>query len=169
MAVENEKFKHLSDLIRGLRQARTFTDRPVDRDTILSIVEAARLAPSANNSQPWRFHVYADPNVVPQGERLGGGVLIAACAEEAILSNRWREQPFIMIDVPIALTHMILHAQSLGLGFRLVFDFEKEDLAGLTDIPKGHKPVALLFIGRPESFEETAVAPAEDVVIVDRF
>ena len=47
-------------------------------------------------------------------------VLIAAAADEAMLSNRFREQPFMMIDVPIALSHIVLQAWTMGLATRIV-------------------------------------------------
>ena len=50
----------LQDLIRQRRSIRRYIDSPVERDTILACLEAARLAPSACNSQPWKFIVVDD-------------------------------------------------------------------------------------------------------------
>ncbi|HEX2695396.1 MAG TPA: nitroreductase family protein, partial [Acidobacteriota bacterium] len=51
----------LDTLIRSRRSIRRFLPDPVDREKILSCLEAARLAPSAENAQPWRFLVVDDP------------------------------------------------------------------------------------------------------------
>ena len=45
----------LLDLIKHRKSVRNFSDRPVEREKILMCLEAARLAPSACNSQPWKF------------------------------------------------------------------------------------------------------------------
>jgi len=45
----------LLDVIRHRKSIRDFLDRPVEREKIMTCLEAARLAPSACNSQPWKF------------------------------------------------------------------------------------------------------------------
>ena len=47
----------LQDAVRARRAIRRFSPEPVDRSVIEDLVEAATLAPSAGNEQPWRFHV----------------------------------------------------------------------------------------------------------------
>jgi F420 biosynthesis protein FbiB-like protein len=56
--------EQLLDLLRRRRSVRRFIDVPIDRSAIERVLEAARLAPSAHNRQPWRF-------VVVQGEARG--------------------------------------------------------------------------------------------------
>ena len=51
----------LDKVIRSRRSSRQFKDRPVERETVTRILDAARYAPSARNSQPWRFLVLSDP------------------------------------------------------------------------------------------------------------
>ena len=48
-------------LMRGRRSIRRYLDRPVPREVLLRLLEAARWAPSAHNRQPWRFAVLQDP------------------------------------------------------------------------------------------------------------
>lgn len=48
-------------VVRDRRSVRSFEDRPVPRRTIESCLNAARLAPSGTNAQPWRFMVIRDP------------------------------------------------------------------------------------------------------------
>ena len=47
----------LLDLIKHRKSIRDFIDRPVEHEKIMMCLEAARLAPSASNSQPWKFIV----------------------------------------------------------------------------------------------------------------
>jgi nitroreductase len=51
----------VQEAIRQRRSIRSFTDKPVPDDIIRELLEAARLAPSASNRQPWRFIVVTDP------------------------------------------------------------------------------------------------------------
>jgi nitroreductase len=54
------QYTELLELLKSRRSIREFTARPVDRDTILRILEAARWAPSNHNRQPWKFIVLQD-------------------------------------------------------------------------------------------------------------
>ena len=54
---------HFQNLVNQRFSARDYLDQPVDRDKIELCLEAARLAPSACNSQPWRFIVIDDPSL----------------------------------------------------------------------------------------------------------
>lgn len=47
-------------VLRGRRSVRRFEPQPIDREILLRLIEAATLAPSAHNSQPWRFAVLTD-------------------------------------------------------------------------------------------------------------
>ena len=65
---------HASDspfrrLIEGRESIRRYTDRPVEREVLLQCLEAARLAPSAENAQPWRFLVIDDPERIAEAGR----------------------------------------------------------------------------------------------------
>ena len=52
------------DVILQRRSIRAYDDRPVERDKIERLLEAARLAPSASNRQEWRFVVVTDPEIL---------------------------------------------------------------------------------------------------------
>ena len=51
----------LIELIKTRQSDRSYSDKPVEKDKIVRCLEAARLAPSASNSQPWTFVVIDDP------------------------------------------------------------------------------------------------------------
>jgi nitroreductase len=52
-----------TELIQHRQSDRRYTDQPVEKEKIATCLEAARLAPSANNSQPWKFIVVDDPDL----------------------------------------------------------------------------------------------------------
>lgn len=51
------------DVIKGRRSIRRYLPKAVPEATLLRIIEAARWAPSAHNSQPWRFIIITDPKI----------------------------------------------------------------------------------------------------------
>ena len=53
--------KDLLELIRRRQSQRSYTGQPVEKEKLLRCIEAAQLAPSANNSQPWKFIIIDDP------------------------------------------------------------------------------------------------------------
>lgn len=58
--------KPFSELIKRRQSTRAYIDKPVEREKILQCIEAARLAPSAYNQQPWNFVVVDDPQLKEQ-------------------------------------------------------------------------------------------------------
>jgi len=160
--------------IRARFSVRKFDSRPVDRETILRCLEAARLAPSAENSQPWRFLVLDDPEVIRQFSRAAfsgiyrptawaasAPVLILLLSEPDIIADRigkWIQGlPFHLLDMGIAGTHLVLQAQSLGLGTCWVgwFDFRKT--RKFFDLPGALKVCGMIALGyaQPGQSERT--------------
>lgn len=147
---------------------RRYLDRPVEREKILVCLEAARLAPSAENVQPWRFLVIDDPAVREKfGAEVFTGiysiskfaarapVLILMMARLDILANRIGKQiqdvNFYLIDVGIAGEHLALQAEELGLGTCWIGWFNARRARKVLRIPRKFKPVCLLSLGYCEA------------------
>ncbi|MBM3296815.1 MAG: hypothetical protein FJY83_04375, partial [Candidatus Aminicenantes bacterium] len=120
-------------IIGRRRSIRRFLDTPLERDMILSCLEAARLAPSAENAQPWRFLVIDDPEVKARfcreafsglygrtrfAERAPALILILSRTEfrTHALGRQLQGISFQLIDIGIAGEHLVLRAAELGLG-----------------------------------------------------
>ena len=121
------------ELVRLRRSVRRYRRDPVPREAIERCLEAARLAPSACNSQPWTFLVAdRDPLRAQLAEAAFGGVhrmntfaipapvLVAVVAERsklaAALGGAVRRVPYNLIDLGIACEHFVLQAAAEGLG-----------------------------------------------------
>jgi nitroreductase len=91
-------------------------------------------------------------------------VVIAACALSWVVPNRGREQPFFMIDVPIAITHIVLMAEELGIGTSLSFDFDEAALLRLIRAPKEYRAVSLIALGYAEKHASGPGEGPRDVV-----
>ena len=166
----------IDKLLDDYRPAASFRPGEVPEKTILHLIEQARLAPSANNVQPWRFNVYRKPEpIAAVAERIGlpalgpAGALLAVAAKEGLFTNRWKQQPFAMIDVPIACLHVLLAAQAEGLGSRLLLSFDRKQVAAFLALPKGEPLVALIFLGEAETFAERGTVRRDEIARDESF
>ena len=152
------------DLMRARYSLRTFAACPVDRDTLLRVLEAARVAPSACNNQPWQFLVVQDPatrsaltTCYPRDWLRTAPVVIVCCAEPAKAWRRSDGKNHADIDVAIAVDHLTLAATEAGLGTCWICAFDVAKAKTLLQLPTGIEPVALIPIGYPA----TDAAPAD--------
>ena len=144
------------DAIKERRSVRSYTDKPVEREKIDRLLEAARLAPSASNRQEWRFVVVTDQERRTQlveaanNQKFVGQapVVIAACAESDGHVMRCG-QPCYPIDVAIAIDHMTLQAAAEGLGTCWIGAFYEEPARKILGIPEKIRVVELLTVGYP--------------------
>ncbi|UCD72404.1 MAG: nitroreductase family protein [Syntrophobacterales bacterium] len=154
------------EVITRRYSVRGYLDKPVEREKILQIVEAARLAPSTSNVQPWRFIVVEDPRlmksllskgmgiVVPNRWAREAPVIIVICAHldwiVHRLGARFAGLQYYLLDLGIAGEHMVLTATELGLGTCWIGWFRAEAIRDILNIPKGWKIAALLTLGYPK-------------------
>ncbi len=154
-------------LVVGRQSVRKFIDKPVERQKILTCIEAARLAPSAENVQPWRFLVLDDRLVINEfGQHAFSGiyqysrwasrapVLITICAELDWLANRVGKEiqgtRYYLIDIGIAGEHLVLQAQELGLSTCWIGWFHAKKAKKFLKIPRAWKVIALIALGYPQ-------------------
>ncbi len=152
------------ELVRSRRSIRKFLPKPVEREKILTCLEAARLAPSAENVQPWRFVVIDDPDLKKKlSDQIFSGiyfpskfaseapVLILILARLDFLANRLGRQiqgvSFYLIDIGIAGEHFVLQAEELGLGTCWIGWFNHRRTRKILGIPKKYKIVSLIALG----------------------
>ncbi|TFH15946.1 nitroreductase [Candidatus Bathyarchaeota archaeon] len=137
------------EVIEKRRSIRKYKDAPVPKGQILKILEAARIAPSASNRQPWHFIVVENRETIKklakQEWAASAPVMIVGLADQAA-SPGW-----CVNDFGIAFEHMVLAATNLGFGTCWMGQSNREDLIkGLLDIPDNFKPVALITLGVPD-------------------
>lgn len=139
------------EAIRRRRSVRAYAPTQVPRERLERILEAGRLAPSAENIQPWYFIVVTDPEkrkLIAKSGRFAGflvesPVVIVGCGDRKA-SPRWH-----VVDVTIAMQNMVLTATEEGLGTCWVGSFDEGLVRRLLKIPEHLKVVALLAVGYP--------------------
>ena len=167
----------LHPLLSRRRSTRAFSEQPVDPAALRSVLEAARWAPSASNSQPWRFVVATgdDPvlfermsSLLADANRLWASkapVLILTAARVADENGRQLHK-FAYHDVGQATAHLTMQATSLGLSVHQMGGFDAQRAKQLLDIPVEYEPVVILALGYegpmeslPGFLQEREVAP----------
>ncbi|HEX7320692.1 MAG TPA: nitroreductase family protein [bacterium] len=152
------------EAIKWRRSVRKFSPQPIEKERLLQILEAARLAPSSSNRQAWHFVVIDDKKVLEQipkqvamGDRLiipwikDAPVVIAGCYAKALshyIGQIFDHENFL-IDISIALTHMVLAATELGIGTCYIGWFNQKKLRSLLGIPSAYKIACLVAMGYP--------------------
>lgn len=132
-------------------------DRIPGQDLIGAVIDAARIAPSACNRQPWLF-------LVVEGDR-ARDVMARAYSREWILTapafiialgdhdTAWHRpcdgKDHTDVDISIAVEHICLAASALGLGTCWVCNFDPKVIIEAYDIPSNLEPVAIIPIGYP--------------------
>lgn len=136
---------------------RSYQDRPVEEEKLESILEAARLAPSANNRQEWRFIVVRDKNTRQRLMRaarnqafVGQAPVVIACCASTDNHVMTCGQLCYPIDVAIAIEHMALKATEEGLGTCWIGAFYEEQVKEILGIPEDIRVVELLALGYPD-------------------
>lgn len=139
------------EAIQKRKSVRSYKPTPVPVDKLKKILEAARLAPSAGNTQPWHFIVVTDPDKrrkIARGCRFGrflaeSPVVIVGCGDQRA-SPRW-----YAIDTCIAMENLVLAATGEGFGTCWIGFFNEKEIKEMLKIPSRLEVVALLALGYP--------------------
>ena len=163
----------LLDLLKHRKSVRDFLDRPVEREKIMMCLEAARLAPSACNSQPWKFIVVDDKQLKDKlGDAAFRGiysmnsfckmapVMIAVVSERskflASIGGMFRGTKYYLIDIGVAVEHFVLQAEDLGLGTCWIGWFNEGAIKPILNIPQRKKIDILIALGH---YDEEKLGP----------
>lgn len=142
-------------------------------------MEAARLAPSGKNLQPWKFIVIREEEMkrslakASRGQLFmaGAPVILAACGcpdrSYPKQGNYMKSWP---IDVTIALQHLMLQAEDEGLGTCWIGAFEETDVKRLLCVPEDWRVLALTPLGYPDQVPDgRGRRPLSEIVSYEKF
>jgi len=173
---------NLDEILEARRSVRGYTSQPIKEEDIKTIFEAARVAPSACNSQTWRFIAVTDraliQKIAHEGMRLvvrntwteTAPLIIVGCSQLDILANRVGSLvtgiEYYQIDMGIAMEHIVLKATELGLGSCWIGWFHEKKIKEILEIPQKIKVLALLSVGYPKDNNATPMKkrkPLEEI------
>ena len=154
------------EILKNRKSVRSFQSKPVDKKDLVAICDAARVAPSACNSQTWRFIAVTNPEtiqrickeamrpVIPNRWLDQAPLIIVGCSQLDMVANRIGTRisgiEYYQIDLGIAMEHMVLKATELGLGSCWIGWFSAEKVKNILHIQKRIKVSAMLAIGYPQ-------------------
>ena len=154
------------DLVRKRQSERGYTGESVSKEAIGRCLEAARLAPSACNSQPWHFVVVDSPeqcsilaphlhDMIMKGNRFveTAPVLVAIVEERPSISagigSLLKGKQYAFLDIGMAAEHFCLQAAEDGLGTCILGWFDEPGVRKVLKIPRSKRIPLVIALGVP--------------------
>jgi nitroreductase len=175
------------ELVQNRQSDRAYLDKPVEKEKLERILEAARLAPSACNSQPWKFIVVTDPEKRMQ--------VADATASKMLSMNHFTKQAPVQlvlveenanftstvggwatnkhyphIDLGIVAAHISLAATDEGLGSCIIGWCDEKKVKKALEIPKGKRVMLVILLGYSnQPLREKKRKTKEEIVSYDKY
>ncbi|KPJ63269.1 MAG: hypothetical protein AMS15_00925 [Planctomycetes bacterium DG_23] len=163
------------ELVKKRRSIRDYRKDPVSDEDIKAVLEAARLAPSWGNRQCWRFVVVKDEvtreKLADKREWIAEApVVIVACADPG-KSGQKADQDYYLLDVGIAMEHIMLAATERGLATCWIGWFDEDMARQAIGAPESIRVVAYTPLGHPaeEKDEVSERLPLEELVYYEKY
>jgi nitroreductase len=160
------------ELVMSRYAVRSYDARPVDEDVLRRILEAARLAPSGSNRQPWKFVIARDPDIRRR--------LAVACFDQPFIARApvviagvglmpdrimTCDVPGDPVDVAIALDHLSLAATAEGLGTCWIGAFSQDKVREVLRIPGSVKVIGVMTLGHPKDEPKEKTRKSLDEIV----
>ena len=166
------------DAILKRYSVRSYENRPVPEEDLKEVLEAGRLALSADNYQPWKFIVVREEKTRKELMRASmyqsfvaeAPVIIVGCiVRKGYPMGNWYDSA--TLDIGLALDHMTLQAAHLGLGTCWIGAFSEREVKRILGIPKEVRVAALLTLGYPKhsTIPSKSRKRLEDIVSFEKF
>ena len=167
---------NVSQAISRRYSCRHYEDKPIEKEKLEMVLEAARQAPSAKNLQDWRFVVVTDKEMRKELAAAAnnqtflenaGAIIVACTVSDHVMRCGQAIGP---IDVSIALEHMCLQATELGLATCWIGSFYPDKVKPLVGIPTDINIIELLAVGYPSDEPKThRREPTESIVSFEKW
>ena len=170
-------------LVKKRQSTRKYLPKQVPREIIERCVEAARLAPSACNSQPWRFIIIDNPdkkNELADAAFSGiyslctfvkkAPVIVVVITEKSTYAARigafLKNIQYSLIDIGIACEHFVLQSAEESVGTCMIGWFNEKKVKKSLKLPRSAKIDMLISMGYPESEEirEKVRKPIKEII-----
>ncbi|MDR2126530.1 MAG: nitroreductase family protein [Prevotellaceae bacterium] len=152
------------ELVKKRQSTRKYSSQQVEYEKINRCIEAARLAPSACNAQPWKFVIVDEPELklavaaASESNILGFNkftkdcpVIVAVVREAPNITSKLgmilKNKPYPVMDIGIAVAHFCLQAADENLGTCIIGWFNEKKIKKLLDIPKKKRLDLLISVG----------------------
>ena len=151
------------EAIKNRRSIRKFEERPVPEDMVRDLLDAAMMAPSAGNAQPWQFVLITDPAKKEKAGEINPYAKMAAKAPLGILVcgdlSKEKYPGYWVQDCSAATQNLLLaaHAKGLGAVWTGIYPMQDrvEGFRALCGLPEDVIPLGLIVLGWPAQHPET--------------
>lgn len=149
---------NLVPAIETRRARRALSTAPVSREDVETLLRAAHLAPSCNNSQPWRFVAVDDPDVLTKvKDALPGGnywakpapVILAVTSRRDLDCTLSDGRDYFLFGCGMAVGNLTIQATSMGLIAHPIAGYKPEEVKVALGIPAAYTLITLVIVGRP--------------------
>jgi nitroreductase len=159
------------DLFKQRISIRKYESRPVEREKLEAIIDAARLAPTARNEQPWEFVIVTDRAL---RQKIAGLADYGRFIAEApvCVAVFCKDTKYYLEDGSAATTCILLAATGIGLGSCWIDGDKKsyaEEIRRLLEVPGGYRLVSLVSLGYPAEHDPKAKRPLAEVLHWEKF
>ena len=145
-------------VIEARRARRAISDRPIPSEVVDALIQAAHLAPSCGNNQPWRFIVVDEPEALSEVKAaLSGGnywakpapVIVAVASQRNLDCLIPDGREYYLLGCGLALAHLLLEATDRGLIAHPIAGFKQAAVREALRVPKEFTVIALVILGAP--------------------
>lgn len=135
--------------IRKRRSIRKYERRDIPDKDLLELLEAARLAPSGANRQPWELIVVTDEERKNQLVHICNNQKFIADCSAFLAGVDDPQQKWARVDLAIALDHLSLAAADRGLGTCWIGAFDRGEIAKFLGVPDDRVVTVCMTLGYP--------------------
>ncbi len=169
------------EVVKMRRSVRSYLDEDVSDEEIRRLLEAATLAPSAGNCQPWEFVIVRDGkrkealSKAALGQRFvaEAPVVIVVCANVPRTAAHYGSRGaslYVIQDTAAATQNILLAATAMGLATCWVGAFDEGKVWEILELPDEVRPLAIVPVGRPRRVPSMPPRiPLERVVHYDKW
>ena len=146
-----------TDIINKRRSVRAYKTMPVEDEKLSVVLNAARLAPTASNRQPFRIIVIhtkgKEEELLTIYQRdwfVQAPLILCLCGIPANAWVRKDGKKYLGVDAAIVMDHMVLAATDIGLGTCFVASFDEVNARKVLMIPEDAEPILFTPLGYPD-------------------
>ncbi|MDR1171506.1 MAG: nitroreductase family protein [Bacteroidales bacterium] len=157
------------EILLQRQSVRGYSDKAVEPEKLARCLEAARMAPSACNAQPWKFVVVEDSQLkdrvagyttsgplVPMNHFTRQAPLLVVIVRESPnltskLGTMLKDKPYTLMDIGIVALQFCLQATAEGLGSCILGWFNEKKVKELLHIPRNKRAELIITLGYPSS------------------
>ena len=145
------------ELVKNRYSVRSYKPDPIEDDKLRKVLEAARLAPTAANRQPFQLIIVHTVNreeelsrIYPRPWFVQAPLIICICGISEVAGRRRDGRSYCDVDVAIAMDYLILTSADLGLGTCWIGAFDSVAAREILGLPDEVEPIVFTPLGYPD-------------------